>query len=597
MSDAQFERKAQRLLEAYTPAVEPRAGWDDVLSRAGVTRRRRPPRVLAIALLSAVVLTLTLATPLRGALVRSFADFSAWLTGTPGTPATAEEQQAFEEANRRSWAGFPHSPELRRLAQVESDGSRYDLFGFRSGESLCLRVVAAGEASGSTLACAPVDELRLDDGPVRVVLADWGVGGGDKTQTVGFDTYHSSRAQITAGIAADGVDEVELTDDQGSHRVEVDSNAFLYVADRPEVGQRVTEIRARLAGGRVVEVPFAVAPWGISPSFTGSTAQPGGPTEVERTVSGGEIGWLRRREERGEPLGDDVGRRLRPLRGERFGRLIAPDPDSPIRVAVTIGEVPAPPPRFDQSQAICYTVISTAAAAGGCTRLDDPLQGPFTFGWSVAGAGEQFATFAGLASDDVARLELFTARGDRIPVALRDNVYLAEIALARFPVKLVAYDREGRVIGIEETPIEERPGRVVGEPVVELQAAVPGVGTMQLRAYRTSSGGGCWFVRGTGQARLNGGGCTPADWTRAPIRLGTAPNPAAFVYGRVRADVASLTLRFDDGTERELRPAADGYVLVALPAVAWPRRLTEIVGHDRQGTVVERVPLGPPPRP
>jgi hypothetical protein len=85
------------------------------------------------------------------------------------------------------------------------------------------------------LTCAPVDELRHDDVPVRVLLADRGVGTGDKRETLGFDTYTSARAQVTAGIAADGVQAIELVDDHGSHSVDAISNAFLYVAERPEV--------------------------------------------------------------------------------------------------------------------------------------------------------------------------------------------------------------------------------------------------------------------------------------------------------------------------------------------------------------------------
>ena len=78
-----------------------------------------------------------------------------------------------------------------------------------------------------------------------MLLADWTVGRGDKTAKVGFDTVHSARAQVTVGIAADGVRSVELVDDQGSHQVPVVLDAFIYVAERPEVGQRVTQIQAR----------------------------------------------------------------------------------------------------------------------------------------------------------------------------------------------------------------------------------------------------------------------------------------------------------------------------------------------------------------
>ena len=39
------------------------------------------------------------ATPLGAAIGRGLADFSAWLTGEPGTPASESEQREFEAAN------------------------------------------------------------------------------------------------------------------------------------------------------------------------------------------------------------------------------------------------------------------------------------------------------------------------------------------------------------------------------------------------------------------------------------------------------------------------------------------------------------------
>ncbi len=138
-------------------------------------------------MIAAAVLVALGATPLGAGIVRSVGDFSSWLRGTPGEPVSAEEQREFDEANAKSWAAFPGSPQLRELTSIEADGVTYRLVGFRSGTSLCIRIRATGEATGSTLRCAPVDDLKRDSAPVRVLLADWGVGRGEKKRTIGFD--------------------------------------------------------------------------------------------------------------------------------------------------------------------------------------------------------------------------------------------------------------------------------------------------------------------------------------------------------------------------------------------------------------------------
>jgi hypothetical protein len=591
MTEFEFDSSVARLLDRYAWPPQRESDWSDVLRRAELGRPRRKRRTLAFAAVLAILLALTLATPLGGALRRSVADFTDWLSGSPGTPVSAEEQRAFEEANRRQWTSFPGSPKLRRLIQVEADGVRYDLLGFRAGDSLCLRLVAKGEARGSTLLCAPVDDLRHDDVPVRVLFADSPFGRGEKRRTIGFTEYRAARAQVTAGIVADGVDTVELVDIQGAHEVPVRSNAFLYVAERPDVGQRVTHIRAKLVDGRSVGVPFAVSPHGAGSGYAGLPAEPGGPTVVERIVDGGEIAWVQSREPRGEALDEELKRRFHNFADAEFGRVLTPDPDSSKRIAVTVGDEARP--------ALWYSLLAGGSASGSRLSLDDEMfpQGPFTFGYSTTGAGDQYATFAGLASDDVARLEVFTASGHRQDVPLRDNAFLAEVALARFPAKMVAYDAQGRVIGIAETPDEEGPFTVDGPPILTLKKSSRG-STLELRAHRTLEGGECAYVRGTGDQGVNSSACTPEEWTRAPLRVGVHGNPPLFLYGRARADIVRVELRLRDRTVIAIEPGPRGYVLEPLPADVGTRSsVREIIGFDAEGRVVarERMPVPPPP--
>lgn len=594
MTEFEFDSPVARMLDRYTWPPERRGDWQDVLRRTGLDKRRRTWRTAVLAAALVAFLTLALATPLGGAIRRSISDFSDWLAGTPGSPVSAEEQRAFDESNEKSWLAFPGSPQLRRLQRTEVGGVMYDLVGFRSTDALCIRVVASGEARGSTTKCAPVDELRHDDGPVRVLLADWTVGRGDKTAKVGFDTIHSARAQVSVGIAADGVESVELVDEQGTHEVPVVSNAFLYVAARPEVGQRVTHIRARLDDGRTVGVPFSVAPFGPAPGFGGGAGEPGGPDKVERVVKGGTIGWFERREERGEPLDEELREQLRLLPKTGYGRVITPEPGSSKRIVITAAAHRQFPLLRTRGPALWYYVIARGGSSGSSLALDDLFpRSPFTFSYSTIGAGSQFATFAGLASDEVARLELFTATGNRLAVPLRDNAFLLEVALARFPAKMVAYDAQGRVIGIERTPRSEASATVVGAPILRLEASTKG-SSMTLLAHRTKEGGECWFVNGTGKARIQTNSCTPKRWTEAPLRVGTVGESPLFVYGRARNDITRLELRYGDGTKQTFTPARGGYLLAEIPSrPAAAGKLSEIVGLDAAGEIVSRQRLRP----
>lgn len=593
MTELELDAPVARMLDRYAWPPSRESDWTDVLRRAGLEKPARSRRVLVLAAALAALLALAVATPLGGAIRRSVSDFSDWLTGTPGTPVSVEEQQAFEESNQKSWASFPGSPQLRRLVRAEIDGVTYDLLGFRSGNALCIRLVAAGEARGSTLMCAPVNELRHDDGPVRVLFADAPFGRGEKRATVGFTEYRAARAQVTAGIAADGVDVVELVDAQGAHEVRVRSNAFLYVAERPDVGQRVTHVRARRADGRTVGIPFAVSSHGSTPGYATAAGEPGGPTVVERVVEGGTIDWVLGREPRGEPLDDELKERIHMLHDADFGRVITPDPGSSKRVAIT----------FDRENTmrlgpggpgIGYSVISGGGASGSRLPLENMFpRGPFSFSYGSMGAGDQYATFAGLASDDVARLEIFTATGNRIDVALKDNVYLAEVAIARFPAKLVAYDAQGRVIGIEETFRDEGPFTVVGPPILNLEASARRT-RLSMRVHRTEEGGECWFARATGAEQLNSSSCTPRDWRHAPLRVGIIGDPPLFLYGRAREDMVRIEVRFRDGKVLTFVPEPRGYVLEPVEPAQWrPDAVKEIVGLDLEGDVVSRQRIPP----
>lgn len=97
------------------------------------------------------------------------------------------------------------------------------------------------------------------------------------------------------------------------------------------------------------------------------------------------------------------------------------------------------------------TVFFPTAGFGGCAfGLNlKPFKVTTASGLDVVGGGG--VVLAGLASDDVARMELFLPHGRRHPVPLKDNAFFVRVARADLPANLVAYDRHGLVIGTSAT--------------------------------------------------------------------------------------------------------------------------------------------------
>ncbi len=435
-------------LAKIVPSFRP-GDWGEVLAIAGHAPARPVRRWAAVAAFAvAAALAISVATPLGASIVHGVGNFSSWLTGEPGTPASTKAQQAFNRANARSWIGFPVGTKLRHLTSVtdRADGSKVELLGFRAGSSLCLRVVVTGKTTASTRSCAPLADLRQAGSPVRVIVVDRGFGSGTKRAWYGTSRLHSPALQVTSGIVADGVKSVVVRDRSGRHVLPVTGNAFLYVASTPDVGQRLISISAQTRAG-LVSVPFAPAPFGFG-GFAASQKTAPGPTKVERHISDGMIGWLNNHELRGQPL-SVLPRRSRALitRHVVFGRVIAPDPSRPVRIALTLSTSR----HGGRATGLCNWMIDASGAAGGgcAVRADLFKAGPISVGSMLDSGSDQYATLTGIASDDVARMTVFLATGQTMNVPLRDNVYLVDVARAKMPVRLVAYDTHGRVIGIQ----------------------------------------------------------------------------------------------------------------------------------------------------
>ncbi len=588
--DVMVREQLDRLVPAYGPP-----DWEAVLARAGRSPHQPHRRwlvIVAAATAVAVIVGVALAAALGG--------FSSWLTGQPGKPASPAEQRAFERANAHSFLGFPPGTQLRRLTTERlPSGVRIDLLGFRSQNTLCLRIVVAGKTRAGRQSCAPLAELRRPGPPVRVVLVDQGFGRGTKTAWYGVDRYHSSALQATAGIVADGVRSVIVEDDSGRHTVRAVSNSFLYVARNPNVGQRVRQISA-VVGKRTVSIPFAPAPFAIGGGRPGQRPVAPGPTRVQREVHGGAISWLAGHEPRGQSL-DVLPARTRTFvkRHTVFGRVIAPDPGQPLRVAVTLSTSR----HGGKAIGICTWLVMHGGAGGGCSRRADLFsRGPITLGTGLAGGSDEFATASGLVSDDVARLVAYLRNGQTLGVPLADNVYAIQLPRAELPAKLVAYDKQGRIIGISE-PIQDLGGvsssPAPGKAKPLLRVVSPTGATLQLLIGKSTDGGLCMYTRWYESKRANGVGVSCSDFTRpgAPLQVGTEGNPAQFVEGRVYRTVATLELRYADGARETVKPVRT-FVLYAIPRehLAKGHELVSVVAKNAEGRQIGSQSFKPPQR-
>jgi hypothetical protein len=96
------------------------------------------------------------------------------------------------------------------------------------------------------------------------------------------------------------------------------------------------------------------------------------------------------------------------------------------------------------------------------------------------------------------------------------------------------------------------------------------------------------FVRQYVSKRENGltANCMPARWRGSPIQLSGGGTPGIFA-GRVRADVATVELRFADGAQATIKPT-DGFILYAAPKdhLAVGHELSAATARNATGKVI-----------
>jgi hypothetical protein len=533
---------------------------------------------IAVAVVIALAIA-SVATPLGAAIGRTFDGFSNWITGSPGTPASPQAQRAFEKANVRSWTGFPPGTKLRNLITTSAVGSTFTLYGFRSGDALCLRLVATGPAHGATESCAPLQALQSAKEPALVVASDEGFGIADVPPSK--SGYRPDLASATFGIASDGVRKVILRGDDGTKQAIVASNSFLSIDAHPKLGARVRSAEAVAANGSIVALALVAAPFGDSGTAAPDHfARPTGPTQVDRQISGGTVSWLEQRQDRGQPIAPKELKRLSEgaLSDVTFARAVQPDPANPARIAFLIGKPSHDP--FHQfapgEEQLCVFLVQGDGGGGGCYGpgkwfLGDPLN----FGISLASGADQYAELAGMVSDDVARVRIFLTNGTIEDVPVKDNAFAVPVARPLMPARVVAYDSASRIIGIDTVgdPTVQAPPPANGADWKMTEHAVAADGTSATISTAPARGGGlCWRIRFSDGTIGGGPRCSPPYWeSNSPVsvEVNETQQGGAFVFGRVSPEVASVVVHYRDGRMSTTTPRR-GLVLVAAPQKVKP---------------------------
>jgi hypothetical protein len=539
--------------------------------------RRRRGYLIGVLALIAVALV---ASALAASGVNPFSAFKSWFSGSPGRPAPASAEQQFLAANGRSWAAFPTGTKLRVLIRASIGGKQYVLYGFRSGDSLCLRLSAVSLRTSLAPACAPVSTLEHTSVPILVVKGNGSVHA--------FPDRRSP--EVSFGIVADRIRHVEVNAVDGTHRARIGGNAYLWIENEPNTANHVLSVVAvgDDAARTVVAVPhengfgiFQMAP----------AASPGGPTRIQATIKHPAIGWLVHHRAVGlapsQLALSTFARRQIAVWG--FTRFVKPDPLSNVIVGVSDGRL-----------------YVNDGIAGGEFFTRGPLN-VMTTGGNHANLSDQFVTVAGVAADGVSKIKIFLGSGQNQDVPLKDNVFTATVPW-HTAARVVAYNSDGRVVGIQRAGlfpfglggfVAPAAARNSLEPVLRL--AGPNDATARLSVGRTvefirsatrrsdrGPGVRCWRIDfSNGQSSSD---CQQVYPTGPWVYVqGVQPvGRDVFIIGQTRAPVARVSLRFADGDSVSARPTR-GIVILAVPRahLSTHRQRAILLGYDARGHEIQ----------
>lgn len=554
------------LIDLVVPRLDDEAcDWADVLRRVPGRQQRRPSRRRALVAVASVALLAAVAAPFAGAIGTAVRDLagtiSGWVDGSPGDPAPAAAQEEFAAANEAALLGFPTGTDLRLLASASAAGVDVSLYGFRAGDELCLRVIAAGVEGPGPTSCVDVADVVAADGAL-VVGNDLRLG--DATATYGF--------------ALDGVDRVDVVAGQTAAPAVVAANAFLAVSPAEGADGLVREVVA-FRGSGATHVPVAPAPMGEGAGGVAPAEQPAAASAA-RVLAGSGIGWLDRREPRGTPLppASQRGNRFDGWGTIVFARGIAPSPGAGTVVYVGLADDAA------GVRQACFAVASPLGVTGGACGSAAGLfaAGPVHSIVLQAQGSDQRQAIAGVASDAVALLTAFPASGSPVAVPLVDNAFAITLPRTGFPVRLVALGHAGDVVGTTmHRDVLADPGEVSAASAMLLAATVTGPNGHTARLWSGAATGGGRCVRLTIDGVRRHAACRRADVLRlTAVVTGRGSAVDRFVGGFAPATAATLRVRV--GGRTASARVSSGVALLVAPGAG--RATAEAL--DARGRVV-----------
>jgi hypothetical protein len=239
---------------------------------------------------------------------------------------------------------------------------------------------------------------------------------------------------------------------------------------------------------------------------------------------------------------------------------------------------------------VCFGLVVGRTTGGGCDRQAVLFaHGSFAFSTSTLLGGDQYSIIDGVASDEVATLRIFLGDGGVLKVPLRDNAFVSPVSRARYPIRLVAYDSQGQVIGIQSMrgegaiPKWQKPDpRSRWRVLKRIKDAEGKPATLFTR--RSLTGGVCFSFRDAGGS---GGGCQPPTWQGPVLQLELAGDPQQQTFvlrGNVRSDVTRIEIHHRSGKVQTAHPI-ESFVL---EPVSHGDRITEVDGYNSAGRRVGR---------
>jgi hypothetical protein len=355
-------------------------------------------------------------------------------------------------------------------------------------------------------------------------------------------------------------------------------NAYLWVDNNPNSGQRVWSVTAIRAGGSRITVPLSRS-WGLLGAAAVPERPPRGPAHVEVKIPRPTVGWFLRNEQRGVSLGE-VRQQL-PSRTSLYTnglgstRLVKPDPFSNVLVGL--------------AGRWCLIVYQRGPATSCTPGREFWSRGPLNV--MLSSEGDEFVRASGVAADGVARVSVFFANGERQPAALQDNLFTTLVPGAEFPARVVAYDPKGRVVGVStwRWPIASSvPAAAVGSLEAVSRASGPNGTTAVARVGRRTRGYRCWRVDfSSGESP---GACLPRIVGGSILVDGVQPaGRDLFVIGHVFWPAERVRLEFGNGDIIRVRPAK-GLFVVAIPRdhLSPERQLAFAVGYTSEGLRLQR---------